>query len=313
MVLYIIYMSKVVVIRSKSGWKYPFDKKQYRNLLETGLTLLTGTGTVKDAVGRLISQGKIGIKANCLARRLNATPPALGEALVEVLSDTGREPNDLIIWDRTNRELEQAGYRLNASSFGYRCLGTDTNGVNYSDDFYSSGEVNSLVSRIMTEMIDHSINLPILKDHSIAGLSGCLKNMYGAVHNPNKYHDDNCNPYAAQVNDLEPIKGKHRLAIIDATRVQYQGGPGFNSAYLATYGGLILAIDPVAADRIGLEMVEYCRSQKGLPPLEKAGRPVKYLKTAQELGLGTADRAEIELEVYRLDGSGKPVETGLTG
>ncbi len=305
-------MSKVVVIRSKNGWKYPFDRDQYRALLEAGLIRLTGTGKVNDAVDDLIPRGRVGIKANCLARRLNATPPALGEALVKLLSDNGREPNDVIVWDRTNRELEQSGYKLNASSFGYRCLGTDTNGVNYSDEFYNSGEVNSLVSRIVTDMIDHSINLPILKDHSIAGLSGCLKNMYGAINNPNKYHDNNCDPFAAQVSDLEPIRDKHRLAVIDATRIQYQGGPGFNSAYLGNYGGLILAVDPVAADRVGLEIIEYYRAQRGLPDLAKAGRPVKYLETARKLGLGTDQMTEITLEVFRLGDDNKIVMTELT-
>jgi len=305
-------MSRVIVIRAKSGWTYPFDKKQYRQLLETGIRLLTETESVGDALRFLIPGGKVGMKANCLTRRLNSTPVALGEALTELLTDTGREPNNLIIWDRTNRELEQSGYRLNASSFGSRCLGTDTNGVGYSEEFYNSGEVNSLVSRILTDLVDHSINLPILKDHSIAGLSGCLKNMYGAIHNPNKFHDNNCDPFAAHVSNLNPIRDKHRLAIMDAVRIQYQGGPGFNSEYLAPYGGLIISSDSVAADRIGLELIESLRAQRGLPSLENAGRPVKYLKSAEGLGLGTADMEKIDIETYRLTDSGQPLKGGLT-
>jgi len=309
--LYINNMSRVVLIRFRSGFEYPPQKSDYRNILEFGLAKLAETASASDAAKKLIPGGKIGIKTNCLARQMNSTPPALAEAFVDILAAAGFEENDMIIWDRTNRELEQAGYRLNASSFGYRCLGTDTNGIGYSNDFYSSGEVNSLVSTIMTEMIDYSVNMPILKDHSIAGLSGCLKNMYGAVHNPNKYHADNCSPFAAQVSDLKPLREKHRLAVIDAVRVQYHGGPGFNSGYLSKYGGLILAIDPVAADTVGLTILNHLRAANGLPPLEKAGRPVNFLKIAEELGLGTADLNKIDLLSFREDGNGNFVKAGF--
>ena len=65
--------------------------------------------------------------------------------------------------------------------------------------------------------------------------------MYGAINNPNKYHADNCDPYCAHVNSLEPIKSKNRLTMIDAVRVQYNGGPGYVEDYLTYYGGSLSA------------------------------------------------------------------------
>ena len=280
------------------------SKGEYRMLIETGLKGLSGRDSVADAVGKYLPSGKIGMKVNCLSR-LNPTPVAMTEAIADVLVDTGFDENDIIIWERTSRELEQAGYKLNASSFGIRCLGTDANGYGYGQTFYSSGKVNSRISRVLTDLIDYNINLPVLKDHSIAGLSGCLKNMYGAVNNPNKYHGDNCDPYAADVSNLEPIKKRHRLSIVDATRIQYNGGPGFDSRYLFYYNGLVMSSDPVAADSICLEILEHLRAEDNLPPLEKVGRPVNFLRTAEQEGVGVADRNLIELNVINIGEDGR--------
>ena len=298
-------MSKVVVIRfaaktDTSG----LNAEQYRLLLQNGLSALYENATPTQALLRLIPGGTVGLKTNCLTGRLNSTPTALVDALAQLLIESGIKENSIIVWERSNRELTKAGYELNASSFGRRCLGTDTNGVGYSREFYSSGEVNSLVSRVLIDLVDHNINVPILKDHSIAGLSGGMKNMFGAIHNPNKYHMTNCDPYTAQVSNLTPLRTKHRLIVMDAVRVQYHGGPGFNTRHLVMYGGIIISADPVAADSVGLKILEHYREQNGLPPLWKDHRPVKYLKTAEKLGLGVADENQIELNVLMVDQDG---------
>ncbi len=304
-------MSKVVVVRLTDGpSKRQAEKDQYRRLLNVGLVLLSGESSPAAAVARLVPKGAVGMKTNCLSPKITYTSPNLSQALAELLIESGRKDNDIIIWERTNRELKRAGYELNASSFGVRCLGTDTNLVGYSRNLHTYKEVNSQVTRILTDMVSANINLPVLKDHSIAGLSGGLKNMYGAIHNPNKYHDNNCNPYAAQVSMLEPIRSKNVLSILDAINVQYQGGPGPSEGHLAPYGGLVISDDPVSADRIGLEIIEHFRAVNGLPTLAKSGRPPDYLKTAETLGLGVADISQIEVVVRLVapDGSVKPGE-----
>lgn len=299
-------MNSVCVIKYSGKDKgKQLSSDTYQQLLETGLKTLSGKSKIDEAVRKYIPSGVVGMKVNCLTRELNSTPVALTDGLSKILITAGTENNDILIWERTSRELELAGFDLNASSFGRRCLGTDTNGVGYSRDFYSSGEVDSLVSRVMTDLIDYNINLPILKDHSIAGLSACLKNMYGAVNNPNKFHDNNCDPFAADISNLEPIKQKNRLSIIDAIRVQYNGGPGYDSRYLSYYNGLIISDDPVAADRIGLDILEHLRKINNLPTLKQAEREVKYLISAERLGLGLADKEQINLKVIEVDDTGK--------
>ncbi len=295
-------MSKVVVIKKPGLDKASRD--DYSGMLKAGLAEFFGVMDPTKKLSEMFDSGAVGMKTNCLARRFNSTPVALTEAFGDLLQKAGVKDNNIVIWERTNRELKDAGYELNASSFGRRCLGTDTNDVGYSSSFYNSGDVNSLITLILTDLLKYNVNVPVLKDHSLAGLSGGLKNLYGAIHNPNKYHDDNCNPSAAHVADLAPIRDKTVLTIIDAVRVQYNGGPGYNSHYLEKYGGLIIAKDPVAADAVGLKILESLRAKYNMPDLAKAGRPALYLKSAEQLGLGMADLNKIDLKILVVNHDG---------
>ena len=71
----------------------------------------------------------------------------------------------------------------------------------------------------------------VLKDHDGAGVTIALKNMYGVIHNPNKYHPNGCNPYIADLNMLPEIRSRMRLTICDATTACYEGGPGYKPEY----------------------------------------------------------------------------------
>jgi hypothetical protein len=146
--------------------------------------------------------------------------------------------------------------------------------------------------------------LGVLKHHSIAGMSAGLKNMYGAVNNPNKYHANNCSPFAAEISGLEPIRTKHRLTIIDAIRVQCDKGPAFDAASMVAYNGLVVSQDPIAVDRIALEILQHLRELKGLPPLAKVGREVKYLTAGEQAGLGVNTISKIDLQVRTVDANG---------
>jgi len=308
-------MSKVVVIRYSNDRddfsEFNLNSENYAFAISNALAVLSEHYRSNSGIlDKFISSGNIGLKTNCLTGRLNSTPIGLVKGLQSILNSKGVADNSIVIWERSNRELKKAGYELNASSRGIRCLGTDAEGMGYGDKFFSHGKVNSLVSQVLTNLIRFNINLPVLKDHSIAGLSGALKNMYGAIHNPNKYHADNCDPFVADINSLAPIKNKSKLNIIDAVKIQYNGGPGYDSRYFADYKGLIVSEDPVAADRIGLEIVKHFRMINRLPSLEKAGRPAKYLQTAESYGLGLADLAKIDLVVLQVSSDGDITRNG---
>jgi hypothetical protein len=58
--------------------------------------------------------------------------------------------------------------------------------------------------------------------------------------------------------------------------------------------------DPVAMDAIGLDLVEKSRAEHKLPTLAALGRPAAYIQEAADLGLGIADRSQIQLKTVAL-------------
>jgi uncharacterized protein (DUF362 family) len=237
----------------------------------------------------------VGVKINTIGGRVISTRPELALALSGLLSESGLTERNVIVWDRTNRELCEAGYTLSVSSNGPQVFGTDTVGVGYESDLVSHRQIGSLFSTIQTRRITASISLAILKDHGLAGITAGMKNYFGAVHNPNKYHDTRCDPFVADLFDVSMIKSRHRLSLIDALLVQYHRGPSFHPQWAEKCNSLIFSRDPVAADFTGWRMIERLRAGKGLPTLAQEGREPLYLATAEKLGLGQAAAGKIQI------------------
>ncbi len=235
----------------------------------------------------------VGLKVNCLAGKGISTSVPLVEAIAERLQQAGIR--EIVIWDRLNSDLESARFRINEKGPGVRCFGNDTLG--YEDELATFGSVGSLLSRTLTQQCSAVINLPVLKDHGIAGVTMALKNAFGAIHNPNKYHLSVGDPYVADVNMLPQIRQKMRLHICDATTAQYDGGPSYMPQWAWPYNGLLVARDPVALDYTGWQIIERKRAEKGIKSLKEMKREPTYIATAADANhrLGTNDSQRIGL------------------
>lgn len=111
----------------------------------------------------------------------------------------------------------------------------------------------------------------------------------------------NCDPYVAELSALPIIRSKSSLIVTDMTRVQYHGGPGFRGSYVVKYGAVIMSFDAVAIDAIGGTILDRLRIENDMHTLAESGRPAKWLITAEMLGLGNSDPANIELIVIEVD------------
>jgi len=247
----------------------------------------------REILGAKINRNsKVSIKVNCLAGKGLSTEKKLAYLIAEkLISEFGLERNNIIIWDRLSDDLERAGYEINTGK-GIKCFGNDY--VGYTDDVYFFGEAGSLLSIIVTEYSDVIINIPVLKDHGIVGLSGCLKNMFGAIHNPNKYHVNVGDPYVADVYSITEIKNKVVLHVCDATKLQYEGGPPFIPKYCENFNSIIISEDPVAIDYYLLKLIEERRKSNSLKSLKELGRYPSYIFTAADsehnLGFASDDK-----------------------
>jgi uncharacterized protein (DUF362 family) len=292
--------SRVVVVKSPAviSTSGEVDKNTLSRMVSRGLREFTSESTAEEGLRHYFSpQDRIGLKVNCLAGRMASTHPEIALVVADLLKRIEVKPKDIIIWDRSSHELKEVGFPLNANGDDILCFGTDAQGVGYSYDLINHKSIGSLLSRIMGEVTNVQINLPVLKDHSLSGITCSLKNSFGAIHNPNKYHQTGCDPYIADLNTVPQIRDQNKLVICDALRVQFNGGPSYHRQWAVNFGGIILGDDPVAVDFIGYQIIDRMRSKHGLPTLEKAGRKPEYIFTAadSEHKLGKASLEEIDL------------------
>jgi len=287
----------VVVIRNQHCWvgEGQIDRSVLSDMLAQALCELTGERTPEAVWPRFFSaQDVIGLKLNCQAGLGLSSRVELVEAIVRGLKSAGLREDNVLAWDMTDDDLMAAGFEIREGGPGYRCFGSDHPGAGYRE-LALNGKVGGVLSAILTDHITALINVSVLKDHGIAGIAGCLKNHFGCIHNPNKYHPNNCDPYIADLNALPQIKDKQRLIICDATTAQYDGGPGYKPQYAVPYGAILVATDPVALDTVGAKLIADLRAAHNRPTLEEEGRPAKHIATAATYGLGVGDLDKIEV------------------
>jgi uncharacterized protein (DUF362 family) len=281
--------STVVIARSTKLKRIDNDVRKVAAVehLNAAISKLTGRSNLSAAWRSLFSPNeRIGIKLSCLPGKPLSSSRGLVMAIMEGLISAGVKSENIIVWERTSRELKKAGFKI--SDMGFKTFGTDfLYGGGYSNDIEFSGSVGTCFSR-MVERVDAHINVPVLKDHDISGVSVSMKNFYGAIYNPNKFHGNNCDPYIADLNAHPFIKKKLRLIICDATRVQVHNGPAFFPRYAWEYGGLLVSQDPVALDYIGWQIIEKRRKELKLKTLKDENREPKYIYSAARLKLGNA-------------------------
>jgi len=262
--------------------------------LDNAMRACFDVDTSVEAWRRVVKPGEVvGLKVNCLSGKGNSTHVVLVEALCHRLQEAGVPAKNIVVWDRLNSDLESAGFRPSTNPNRVRYMGNDTLG--YGSELATHGEAGSLLCRTLTDVCDAVINLPVLKDHGIVGVTMALKNMFGAIHNPNKYHINVGDPYVADVNMLGPIRRKVRLHLCDAISAQYEGGPSFMPQWTWPFNGLLVSQDPVALDTVGWRIIEQKRAERGMPPLKAARREPTYIARAGGPGyrMGVSDPARI--------------------
>lgn len=293
--------SKVVIARDPSlhGTGSQPDEQRVLNLLDKAMAAYTGkekSDAWKAIIPPDILAGKnIGLKVNGLGGRGISTHSALTLAVAERLQQAGVKPGNILVWERDARSLQACGMTVNSDLSRVRCYGNDVGG--YEDQPVQCGSVQVRLAKILTRECAMVINLPILKDHEMAGITFSMKNMYGVVDRPFLLHANNCNPAVADLNAIPMVREKVWFTIGDAISSVYDGGPGFRPERLWYPNALMVGEDRVALDHTAWQMIERQRAAAGVPSLEAVGRRPEYIATAADAvhRLGTCDPARIRL------------------
>jgi hypothetical protein len=140
------------------------------------------------------------------------------------------------------------------------------------------------------------INTRPMRTHAWAGVGSLLKNPIMFAEKPSDYHNDSCADLAT-LWELPQIKGKTRLNVLVMFTPLFHGiGPHhFNKEYVWSYKGLVVSFDPVAADSVGLQIIQARRKAffgEDIP-LSPHAKHIEYAETRHHLGV--ANPAKIEL------------------
>jgi len=288
--------SRVVVVRAKQALThgYDADRGALRAMLGAGLAALAGTPDGVAGLRRYFQAGQtVGLKVNGLAGRNAATHVELVDELSALLQQMGIGGHQQVAFDRFASDLTASGFKLNERGDSYRCTGNDALG--YEEEPTVMPSTASRLARVLTERVDAVLNLPVLKQHMLSGMSGALKNQFGCIHNPNKMHLDKCDPYIAEVNAVPAVRQKQRLIVMDALRPVVDNGPSYQPGMAEVANALLFAVDPVAMDVVGLELLEDLRKKRELPSLDKVDLAPTHIQTSAKMGLGVGDRAAIDV------------------
>lgn len=260
---------------------------------------------------------KVGLKINCLGRPLLYTHHELIKAVSNELIAFGIKPNNIIVWDRFEKHMEDCKFEFNRSAEGVRVFGTvsldnkkssDDPSLMYETDFdnpkkRTNNSKISYLSKIFTQECDKHINLAILKDHGLSGVTLCLKNLaYGLCGNNARCHGrKHIGPFISDFCSIPVVKKKTVLHIIDGIEACYDNGPvPRNRKVFFEPKKLWIGRDPVALDALGHKVIAAERKAQGVPSLEMAGRFPDHIQMAADKGVGVADLNKVRINKIKL-------------
>lgn len=310
-----------------------FDAKTIGAMVEKGIGTLTGK-SLKDSFALLVDRRDVvGIKVNPVGPPLINTRPEVVEAVIKWLVDSGLPKSNIVIWDRFDYMLKDAGFtkerfpgiaieglqtmdeqgnkwrgpdgkHLSIDNFDqavyYEVKGalwtSDRNQKNedgYLNQHVFNGE-RSFFGKLITKKLTRIINVAAYKNTG-AAISMATKNLgYGAVCNTGRLHASLGLKVNTEVLAAPVLRDKLALNITDGLRAQYDGGPDKNAQFVYDNHSLYFATDPFALDMVCHDEITAKRKEKGVPA-NTSPRTTEYLRYAETLGLGvvTADKMTI--------------------
>ena len=299
----------VVEAIGKKVWENDqLNEDAVSELMDQAMMKLTGRSSAKEAWRDIVLPDDIvGIKINPLAGPELSTHSIIVDKIVEGLYGAGVLRKQIIIWDRCEAHLLNAGYPMQQDEGDVRTLASDTEGIGYDDEVFYESEKDSVArrenkstlsrySRIVTQQVDVLINVPVLKHHAMAGVSGCLKNLaFGSVDNTRRFHGKPlyCNPAIGEILEHKVLKEKLVLNIVDGLVASFDKGPTYNAESTWKYGSLFISADPVILDVLVLQTVNQKREEMELDSVSKLSN---HITTASKLGIGTntLDQADLQ-------------------
>jgi uncharacterized protein (DUF362 family) len=298
-------------------------------MLERGMTELTGAPNSKAAWEKFVVPTDIvGIKINPSGAPACCSSPEIVRVILAALKSARVPAANIVVFDRYAYEMDIGSYQTHLPP-GIKIVGIQDSKLDASGydpnvycqaNFFGEWETRSYMASLVTQKLTKIINVPTMKDHSAAGVTGCLKNLgYGVFNNVARSHQNPItftDPLIGVMCSVEPLRSKAVLNIMDGTRQVWHGGPLTQlQEFIYPAGLLLVGTDPVAMDIIELETIDKKRLKEGAPSVwernpksitanseEFYHNPAKnlfyrqpgHIAAAGKLGLGVFDRKQID-------------------
>ena len=295
-----------IVKVSKSGslqanQRYP-KEDDAKAMLERAMTEFTGKPNLVEATKLFVHpDDKVCVKVNGIAEQNMGTNKELVLPFIDAMIAAGVKPDNIIVLEQYGSFL--AGTRINAQNVpkGVTTSVHQNKDATMAERLIPGTGVRTKFVRVLTESTA-VINFSLIKDHSICGYTGLLKNMtHGCQIYPHYFHTHHASPQIAQLFAQDIIKSRVRLNITDGYKIMAHGGPLWKSPkHVTPHEAIYVGTDPVAMDTIGWQLVEKSRADFGLKTLKDEGREPAYIRAAADLGLGITDPAQIQLKEVKI-------------
>ena len=314
-----------------------YQKETCDQMVRRGMMDLTGAPDHIAAWRMFVQPGEvIGVKLNPVGKPNVISAPEFVQVIISHLEAAGIKRQDIVAYDRYQSEFYEAGFdkwlpegvRVANATTSYDETQQKMDGYDLDHwmdmqltlpGFDGSNERarRSYCAQFITKQVDKMINLPLLKHHQSAGVTFALKNMsHGLVNNVNRSHSSSvlnaCGAFIPAVVNIPVIRDKCVLHIMDGLKGLAHGGPGGGKDRLPhvwEHKTMYFATDPVAMDRIGLQVIDTKRKAMGMEivadakpdPLSRFVRmQPEYIDIAGALGLGEHDLKKIDLRKVTL-------------
>lgn len=257
------------------------DQSTVDRMLSSGMKTLTGAKADKEAWAAFFSSGDVvGIKVNCSGAPVIRASPEVIRGITQNLIAVGVKPENIYIYERFLDQLTSVHYeRVVPQGVRIAAVETPPRSLQGYDpktyvevSFFGEDDTRSNMARLVTERFTKIINVPNAKEHQASGVTGCLKNLaYGDFSNVARSHmrtKTNTLSFIGTLAAVEPLRSKCVLNIMDGIRGVWHGGPFSEDKRYRFYPKMMMfGTDPVAIDRLLLDLIEDKRKAEGAPSL----------------------------------------------
>jgi hypothetical protein len=302
------------------------DRAVVKEMLQRGITALTGDSRPEDAWARFISPTDVvGIKVNCSGAPRICSSPEIVAGIAENLVAIGVPANKIWVYERFENQLRTVPYAKLAPA-GINVAAAEANRgsvLGYDPrtyvetSFFGEEDTRSNLVRLVADTLTKIVNVPVTKEHQAAGVTGALKNIaYGNFSNVDRSHrfeKTNTATFIGTLANTEPVRSRVVLSVMDGLHGVWHAGPFSENPRYRFYPKQIwFGTDPVTMDHELLDLIEEKRKAEGANSLfdrskEHLGdnrdpnknrfiREPGHIEYAGTLGLGLYDKSKYKIK-----------------